>query len=498
MLDLAFQPDRNSRVPLYRQLGDFLRGLVATGRAAPGDKLPATRELAAALALGRNTVTQAYQTLVDEGVLLSHVGQGTFVVSRAVAAAPAAAPPPRGFVWDGLFSRWSRGLALPERLLRAAVRGEFPFDLRPGRVDRASLPLASLRRACSRAVAEHLPRVANQIDPFGWMPLRREIARALVARGIACEPEDVVVTSGAQQALHLTAAILLDPGDVAVLEEPGYFGAAQCFRAAGAQLVGVGVDGEGLRTDELARVLRSRRVKLVYTTPAAQMPTGAVLSDARRAGLLELADEYLTFVLEDDYDSEFRYDNPALAALKTRDRAGQVVYVGTFSKALFPGLRLGYLVAAKPLLARLALARMTCDLGSDALAQAVVMELLASGALERHVRRLRKKYAARRDAMVAALDARMPPGTRFTRPRGGHAVWVSLPRGADPEVVHAHAREAGIAYVRGETAFFTGPESRGADCLALSFVSQSEAVIEEGVARLGEAVARALATRRTA
>ncbi len=495
MLDLAFQPDRDAPEPIYRQLADYLRGLLTSGRIPAGERLPASRELAVALGLGRNTINLAYQSLVDAGMLVSHVGRGTFVRARMGGSSEAsgAAAPGRSFAWEGLLSRRARALEIPAAW-RHAEPADVAFDFRPGRVDPNALPIAELRRAYAGALSRRLAGLANQIDPFGWPPLREAVARALVARGIACQADDVAVVSGAQQALGFLARVLLDPGDSVALEQPGYFGAAFAFRAAGADLVGVDVDEDGLRVDQLARLLRRRRVKLVYTTPAAQHPTGAVLSASRRRALLELADEHQLPVLEDDYDGEFRYDDPPLPALKTLDPAGQVIYVGTFSKALFPGLRLGYVVAARPLLERLVLARFTSDFGSDALAQAAVAELLETGALERHVRRLRRLYAERRAAMLAALEASMPAGVRWSRPRGGLAIWLVLPAEIDASALHAAARAEGIAYARGELAFTDGGGERS---LLLSFVNQGAARLEEGISCLGALATRA-GLRRTA
>jgi DNA-binding transcriptional MocR family regulator len=304
-----------------------------------------------------------------------------------------------------------------------------------------------------------------------------------------------MVTSGAQQALDLVARCLVDPGDAVVMEQPGYFAAAWAFAAAGAHLVGVGVDAEGLRTDALARVLRSRRVKLVYATPAVQSPTGVVLSDARRAELLALADAHQTPVVEDDYDAELRLGGPAIPALKTRDAAGQVIYVGTFSKALVPALRVGFVVAAPVLLGRLALARVASDFGANGIAQAALVELLASRDYERHVRRVRKVYAARLRALDAALAAELPPGAAWSLPAGGSSLWLRLPPQADPDAVWAGMHEAGVAAARGDLFHFDGS---GRDCLALGVGRCPEEQIEAGIARLAGAVRRALPQRRRA
>jgi len=493
MLELAFRPDRRIPEPVNRQLLQHLRGLIEAGRVGAGVKLPATRELASALCLGRNTVTQAYLALGELGLVTSHVGQGTFVASRRSEGeirvpplrGPSAPPTPRSFAWGGLFALRARDFPLQATLRRVAWDGPFPFDFRGGQVDRASLPAEALARACGRALARHAPRFAGHPDPRGWLPLRQELARALVARGIVCESADVLITAGAQHALDLVGRVLLDPGDTVVLEQPGYFGAALAFRAWGANLVGVGVDKGGLRTAELARLLRARRAKLVYTTPAVQSPTGVALEEARRRALLELADQYQVPIVEDDYDCALRLGGPLSPALKTLDRAGQVVYVGTFSKALFPGLRVGYIVAARPLLERIAAAQLAANFQTSTLAQAALLELITCGAFERHVRRVRRLYAERFAALLEAAGRELPEGTLVTAPAGGTTVWVQLPPRADPDSILAAALEAGVAYARGDPYFLDGS---GSEFLALGFANLSPARIAQGVAILGRIV----------
>lgn len=500
MLELAFRPDRRSPAPLYRQLADHLRALMEAGRLAPGQKLPATRELAASLGVSRTTANLAYECLGEAGLIRAHVGQGTFVAPSPRGAAPPARLreiTPRGFAWEGLFASQARDLRLPSRLREVPPRpGAIRFDFRPGRVDASALPAAELKRAAGRVASDGaLAELANRMDPWGWRPLRCEIARALVARGIACEAEDVMVVGGAQQALDLVARVLVDPGDAVVVEQPGYFGATLAFGAAGAHHVGCPVDAEGLRTDQLARILRSRRVKLVYATPAVQAPTGVRMGDARRRELLELAEEHQVPIVEDDYDSELRLGGPAIPALKTEDDAGRVIYVGTFSKAVFPGLRLGYLVGARPLLRRLAEAHMVAGFGTGLLEQAVLAELLRAGGLERHVRRVRRRYAERLDAVLAALDASMPAGCEWSRPAGGNAVWLTLPPEVDAAGFHADARAAGVVYSAGDLWLLDGAGGRH---LLLGFANAEPEVAAEGIALLGEIAARNTEARAVA
>jgi GntR family transcriptional regulator/MocR family aminotransferase len=499
VIELSFRPDRRSDVALHRQLASHLAELIDAGRVAEGTKLPASRELARALGLARNTVARAYEELVVQERLRAHVGQGTFVAprsragdrDRAAAAGDARRAGGRSLAWSGLLSRRVRGLRIPG-LRFGDLAARFAYDFRAGRVDLGSLPAKDLRWAFAQATTPaRLRALADHRDPAGWPPLRTEIARWLVARGIACDADDVLVVAGAQQAIDVVARVLVDPGDAVVVEQPGYFGAPFALAANGAEVVGIGVDEHGLRTDELARLLAVRSVKLVVATPATQCPTGAVLSDERRGHLLELADRHQTPILEDDYDAELRYSGPVQPALRAADASGQVIYAGTFSKVVFPSLRVGYLVAAPALRRKLVLARTAADLGTGVVEQAALATLLRTRGLERHLQRLRKVYGARLAAMLDALARAMPAGTRFSRPRGGHVVWVTLPPDVDGDRLYQAARERGVAYERGESFFLDGG---GAQHLALSFTTLEPARIAAGIDRLGEV---ALACRRS-
>jgi len=491
VLDLAFRPDPGAAPPVYQQLASHLTELIEAERLVAGERVPPTRDLAASLGLSRNTVSRAYESLAAAGLLGAHVGRGTFVRPAGRRPGPVAAP--RGatrpaFAWQALLSQRARALRAPAGLRLVRPEG-VRFDFRPGRVDADALPIAELQKAWQRALGGALRGRANEIDPLGHEPLRAAIARSLGTRGIAVRADALLVTAGAQQALDLVARALLDPGDVVAIEQPGYFGAALAFQGCGATLIGVGVDGEGLRVDELARVLRSRRAKLVYTTPAAQLPTGVTLSDARRVALLELADREQVPILEDDYDCELRLAGPAAPALKNQDRADQVVYVGTFSKALFPGLRLGYVVAAPALLAQLALGRLAASFQPSLVDQLALAELLGGDAVERHVRRVRKRCAERARAMADALTASMPEGTRFRTPAGGTAIWVELPPGVDPAALAADAAARGIAYAPGEGFRLA---AGAPPALLLSFAAAPPEAIREGVAELAALVERQL------
>jgi DNA-binding transcriptional MocR family regulator len=495
-MELAFRSDPTLAEPVYRQLAAHLQQLIEAGQLVPGQKLPPSRELAGSLALSRNTVNGAYQLLADGEWVQSHVGRGTFVAARPGAVVDGrlhaisrtAESEPRAFVWPGLFSARSQSM---RTIANADLRTKVRFDFRSGKADPSGLPLRALRKFLGRALEDDLSDFANAGDPCGWGPLRQALASRLVARGIVCDVDNVLITSGAQQGLDLVSRVLLDPGDFVATECPGYFGADWTFSAAGAHAIPIPVDDEGLRTDELARVLRSRRLKLVYCTPAVQAPTGVTLSEARRAELLELADAHQVPILEDDYDGDMRLTEPIVPALKTLDVAGQVITIGTFSKAIFPTLRIGYVVGARRLIRQLSLAKLSADMGTSHLEQAALARWIDSGGLDRHVRATRREVGERIDAALEAIASEMPEGTSVRRPAGGHSLWIKLSEGMDKNALRSEAWANEISWAPAE-AFLSGPEADGYLMLSVALLTPGE--VREGIARIGE-IARKLDRR---
>ena len=481
MLEIAFEADPGSREPLYRQLSAYLRELIATRRLPAGSRLPASRDLARTLALGRNSITQAYQVLLDEGLLAARVGQGTYVstIPQLNDGAVFAEVKERPFAWSGLRSQRNKRSTLSRHFI-SIPEEQIRFDLRPGRADSEALATPMLKRAMSDALT-HLHRFANRMDPFGWLPLREQIAQRLVARGIQVDAEQVAIVSGTQQALHLIANALVDPGDAIAIEEPGYFGAHLAFTACEADCIPVPVDDQGLCTHELARLLRTRRIKLIYTTPAVQCPKGIQMSRERRHTLIELADQYQMPIIEDDYDVELRLGGPLAPALKAIDTSGHVLYLGTFSKVLFPGWRLGYLVAPPEFMSHLMLARWASDFGSDMLAQVALAEMIKRGDLEQHVRKLRARYQKRCSVFLKALQEELP-SARITLPSGGNTIWVELPAQFNTERFHQAAADAGIAYARGELFYLETPKSNS---ILISYATCSEEQLCEAAKILG-------------
>lgn len=385
-VSLAGRGDLATRI--YRGL----RAAVAEGRLRPGDRLPATRQLAARLEVARGTVATAYERLVAEGVLVSRVGAGTFVADELPASRPARR------------RRGTAGTLRPRAdwVWQPSPTSEGPppeHDFRVGIPDATLFPFETWRRLLVGETRLRANSAGTYAGPAGHAGLRDAVARHVgTARSVPATADDVVVTSGTQQALDLVGRVLLAPGDVVAVEEPGYPPARALFASLGARVVGVPVDAEGLAVDALPEGAR-----LVYTTPSHQFPLGTAMSPARRAALLAWAEAHDAAIVEDDYDSEFRYSERPLDPLASLDTGGRVLYVGTFSKTMLPALRIGFVVAPPSLRPALLAARQLSDGHGPMATQAALARFMDDGLLARHVRRATAVYAVRHATVVGAL-----------------------------------------------------------------------------------------------
>ena len=437
----ATRLDPGSAVPLYRQIYDALRRDILAGTLGAGRRLSATRVLARELGVSRNTVLEAVEQLVAEGYLTSRVGSGTFVAEDL----------PDDFLGVGALARAVRPAGTPElssrgesfRGLAAQARRarDRPFQLGRPAVDR--FPWRTWSRLTARRSRE-LPRQwLDYSDPDGYGPLRQALAGYLYSsRGLRCTPEQVLVVRGAQQGLNLVARVLLEPGEEVWVEDPGYPAARIAFAAEGALEVPVPVDEEGLKVEE-GRA-RAPRARLAYVTPSHQFPLGVTLSLSRRLELLQWARETKAWIVEDDYDSEYRYAGRPLASLAGLDGGRHVIYLGTLSKVLFPALRLGYLVVPPEHVDAFAGARFASDRHTSILEQAVVADFIHEGHFGRHLRRMRLLYAKRQRALKAALAEGLGAEIHLRPSQAGlHDVgW--LRRGSDDVAPAALAAAAGV------------------------------------------------------
>ena len=386
-LHVVIDGDKDLTGQLVRQLREAVRG----GRLAPGARLPPSRLLAEQLGVSRKTVNEAYARLTYDRVLVGRVGSGTFVADSAAKAAPA--PPRAEFAGAEVLARW-RGLHTPLR--HAPHEGASRYEYIGGAPDRQLFPHAEWRRCVLQALREG-SRSRGLYGPTEGLPaLREAIARHVAfSRGVRCAAADVVVTSGAQQAFDLVARVLLAPGATVAVEEPGYPPVRALLEGLGARVVGVPVDGEGL---QVAKIPDGTR--LVYVTPAHQFPLGMPMSLRRREALLARADALGALVVEDDYDSEFRYEGRPNDALQSLDRHGRVAFVGSFAKTISPELRLGYLIAPPAIAEAVAQAKHLVDWHTAMPAQIALARFIDEGELLKHIRRCHVAYAARRERLM--------------------------------------------------------------------------------------------------
>jgi 2-aminoadipate transaminase len=464
------QLDAGSEVPLYKQLYEHFSDLIQSGRLTKGEKLPATRELAGTIGLNRTTVAAAYEMLEAEGLITGHVGRGSFVSGHA--------PEGGNFDWDRMLERSAGMMAAPTA----------PFDregisFATSRPSEQLFPLEALRASCEEVMAgPDFAHVLQLGSPSGYEPLRRYLLDAARTDGLAGPGDDLIVTNGCQQALDLVGRVLLRPGDKVVVEDPVYPGLKNLFLQAGAQLTGVPVGADGVEIDALQDSLKRDRPRLMVVTSNFQNPTGATLPVSARAALLQAAQAAGVPLIENDTYGDLRYQGEELPPIKRSDDGGHVVLLRSFSKITFPGLRVGWVLGPRALIARLAQAKQLADLHTDQLAQAVLLRFAVSGRLAAHRARMLQAGAERLAAVLSACDRYLPAGSRLTRPQGGMNLWVRLPEPLDAGDLLARAYRENVSYLPGKY-FVVSRFEPGA--LRLSFAGLAPAEIRKGLAILG-------------
>jgi GntR family transcriptional regulator/MocR family aminotransferase len=489
-------------VPRQRALHDALRMAILEGRLRPGTALPSTRALALQLEAARGTVVAVFEQLAAEGYLVARVGSGTVVAAplpdawftpRRAPGRPAAVPAKPDHPGPRL-SRWGRALALSPVAFPLSPRpAARPFRAHLPAVD--AFPAALWGRLVARRARKDERLLLSDGDPRGYPPLREALAEHLrVARGVVCTADQVVITPSVQQTLDLVARLVLDPGDRAWIEDPGYGGARAALVAAGAAVVPVPVDRHGM--DVARGIARAPDARLVYVTPAHQAPLGVVLRLDRRLSLLEWAAASRAVIIEDDYDSEYRYQGRPLPALQGLDRKGLVVHAGSFSKTLLPSLRLGYAVVPHGLLDRFVRAKSVVDRFTPGLLQAALADFLEQGHFPRHLRRMRALYAERRAALLQALASELGGELEVVGASAGLDLSVLLPAGVDDREVARRLGQVGLETVALSQEAISRHRPLGRGGLLLGFAAFSPARLRHSVAQL--AANRHLWAARTA
>lgn len=468
--------DRSSSLPLYLQITQFIQQQIRMGNLPAGASLPPIRSLAARLGVSKAVVSEAYDELAAAGLVEGRVGAGTVVTG------------PR----EGAVRRWGDLDPGPPRDQAGALYDLLRLANRPGLVrfnlDAPApelLPIESFNRSLRTALRVRGPE-AYSYGPVEGSPLLREmIARYLATRGIAAGPDQILVTAGAQNSIDLVVRCFLSPGDVVLVESPCHLGALQLLAACRVQVEPVPVDAEGLDPDQVERLCARLKPRLLYTNPTYQNPTGSTLSLERRRRLVRLAERWGLTILEDAVCNELEFTAPAPPALSAL--GGPVVHVSSFTKALLPGLRLGYIVTEATQIQHLARVRQATDVNSPSVLQLALAHFMAEGNLERHIRTVRQELQARQRLMLAALERHFPRGASWSTPGGGMHLWLRLPEGVGVVDLYRQALAAGIAFAPGDL-FFPGPAP--APYMRLSYGNVALGQIDDGIARLGALISQ--------
>ena len=480
MVDLVLTLDSQTDAPLHQQIYRQLQQAILTGRLQANQRLPATRSLAKTLGVSRTTVTQGYDQLISEGYLETRVGAGTYVCSELpelslrVESPTADSPQPSDIQLSTYAQRVQQ---IPPRVKPQ----RFEIDFRYGTPALDLFPIRLWRQILARQV--------KSVEVLGYAPsamgdegLRGAIATHIrQSRGVRCQPEQILITGGSQQALDLIARLVLHPGDKVAFEEPGYAGAHQIFTASGAEIIPIPIDRDGIDIEHV----QTCHPRLVYVTPSHQFPTGALLSLPRRLELLHWARETGAMIIEDDYDSEYRYGGRPVPALQGLDGGSCVFYVGTFSKVMFPGLRMGYLVVPEPLIFTFQTAKWLADRQPPALDQRALCEFIQAGHLDRHLRKMRVCYASRRLALVQALQHHFGEAIQVLGDQAGLHIMVRWETDlTDDEIVNrAASLNVGIYSARRQ---YLNPTHQGE--FVFGYAELDETAIHNGIQRLVTAV----------
>ncbi|MDQ2898563.1 MAG: PLP-dependent aminotransferase family protein [Acidobacteriota bacterium] len=475
--------DSHSEIPLYRQLSRHFAELIASGKLGVGERLPATRELAGLLRLNRTTVSAAYERLEADGLIAGQVGRGSFVTGTAESKRD-------GPNWDSAL----RPVFAVQPPPSAPLFGGVPLSFANSRPSEKLFPLDDFRESAQEVMdAPDFSSVLQLGSPGGYEPLRQFLLAEARREGTAGPEDDLLMANGCQQALDLIGTVLVGPGDRVALEDPVFPGLKNVFLQAGAALSGVPVGREGMEPDQLDRVIANGPPKLLMIIPNFQNPTGATIPLAARQLILRAARDAGSIIVENDIYGPLRYEGEALPTLKQMDESGRTVLLRSFSKIAFPGLRVGWVIGPRPLIARLTQAKQLCDLHTGQFSQAVLLRFAQSGRMARHQARMLQAGAERLGAVLRACEKYLPKGARFSRPQGGMNVWVTLPEPLDAAEILPRAQREGVTYLPGR---FFGVARTHSNELRLSFAGLTPEQIDRGVGLLGKVFAGELEARR--
>ncbi|MEA5574342.1 PLP-dependent aminotransferase family protein [Calothrix sp. UHCC 0171] len=487
-MDLLITLDNHSPLPLHQQIYEEVRQAILCGKLPPGKRIPSTREMAKALGVSRSTVTQSYEQLLSEGYLETVIGSGTYICTQLPDDLFDSQPveyTEKNSSSKIKFSEYGMNL-LQTKNVPILNEKQLEISFRYGRPALNKFPLKLWKKLLDKYCNTSLEWLDYSIEPLGYKPLREAIAIYISrVRGINCEPEQVLITNGTQQALDLIMRLLIEPGNIIALEEPGYLSARLIFQAYGAKLLPIAVDESGLVINKLVHSLEKDNIRLVYITPSHQFPTGAILSLPRRLELLNWASQTGSLIIEDDYDSEYRYGDRPIPALQGLDNQDSVLYVGTFSKVLFPSLRIGYLVLPKNLVTIFARAKWLNDRHLPILEQQVLTDFIAEGHLERHIRKMRSLYDYRRQVLVKSLKFNFGESVEILGDKAGLHVMVRLNTNMSDDEIIQDAAKLGVGMMSASSQYLN-PNASGEFIFGYGELDEEKLV--EGVYRLTQVI----------
>jgi GntR family transcriptional regulator/MocR family aminotransferase len=473
--------DRRAPEPLHRQIEAQIVSLIESGDLTEGSPLPPTRGLAKRLGVNRSTVCCAYDALAAAGYVESHVGRGTSVLPHHPASAPTQRPASRPD-WTAFFA----GSPPPRHdgaTLSPAATDTDAIDLSGLVPDQRLFPIDRLRRCLDVVLRRDGERLLQYGSARGYEPFLDVLAQRLRLGGSLVDADNLLVVNGAQQGLDLFCRAVLDPGDAVIVENPTYGNLIPLLHLHRAEILPVSMTSDGIDLDELDALLSQRRAKFLYTMPHFQNPTGITATPRNRQRLLQITAAHGVAILEDGFEEDLRWDGGEVMPLRGMHHPGHVCSLGTFSKGLCPGLRIGWLVGDQDLIARLAHLKRNTDYHTSEVLQAALAEFCRRGEYDHHLRRLRRTYRNRMRAAGEALRRHMPPGVRWTLPVGGYSLWLQFPAGISEEEVVTRAGRDGVLIAAGKHFFIGAPPS---SCIRLSISRCDEDAIEHGIAVLGD------------
>jgi len=491
---MKLEINRNSRTPIYMQIINQLTRQIISGNLEEGYVLPSERKLSEELEINRSTVNKAYNDLKADGLIVSKMGKGTVVQGQMSKGTTDFNKYIPKIQWNQMINKNMRGDSTKIiKQVIGVINQEDVISFAGGFVGSKYLPVNEIRKISDQCYEKYGSKMLLPTSVYGCYELRNALQERMKSKGINCSLNQIMVLTGSQQGLDYFARCFIQPGDMVFVEEPSYLGAIEVFKSYRAQVVGIPIDENGMRVDILENYLLKYRPKFIYTLPTFQNPSGHNMSLERRKKLLELAYTYQIPILEDDPYSDLRFEGESLPSLKALDKHGYVTYLSTFSKSLFMGYRIGWVIAEDPLIEEFGTLKQMTDLHSNTASQYILTEVIQSGFLDRHIRSMIAIYKTKKELMVNEIRKYEIEGLEINDSAGGFYIWCKMPENLRPVELMDHCERFKVAIMPGEPSFPNG--TIGETYVRLNYTFPSESEIVEGVRRFAQAVRSSLSEK---